>query len=151
MFRDTVRRWLETCRLIPRSQMIGRIQPSHPTPEQLDAGLLVVVRDEHLDKWICFRCPGGCGARILLSAVRQRRPQWSARIDWLGRPTVEPSVRQMNACGCHFLVRRGRIRWCTDSGPMRQSSTYSCISPTDYGDSLDAYRFASRSKSQAAK
>ena len=85
-------------------------------PGRLVGGALVVVRDGTLDKWTCFQCPGGCGERIMLSMSLKRKPRWTTRIDWLGRPSVHPSIRMLNDCGCHFWVHRGRVEWCRDSG-----------------------------------
>ena len=36
-------------------------------------------------------------------------------LDWLGRPSLSPSVRQLNECRCHFWITRGMVRWCADS------------------------------------
>lgn len=110
-------RWIaERCRLVGRSDLVGRVSARHPTPEELQARSLIVVRDGALDKWACFRCPGECGEKIQLSLSRARRPRWSVRLDWLLRPTIEPSVRQLNACRCHFWVEHGQVQWCADSG-----------------------------------
>lgn len=121
-------RWIaEQCRLIRRTDLVGRVSAQHPSRDHLPAGSLVVVRDGDLEKWACFRCPGGCGEKIQLSLSQTRRPQWSVRLDWLQRPTIEPSIRQLNACRCHFWVRNGQIAWCADSGhrqvPKRTNGT----------------------------
>jgi hypothetical protein len=99
-----------------KPDLVGRFSPMHPPPEALAAGRLIVVRDDGLDKAACLRCPGGCGEKIMLSLSPKRWPRWQVRLDWLGRPTVEPSIRQLNECQCHFWIRRGRIDWCADSG-----------------------------------
>lgn len=113
-------RWIaERCCLIGRSELVGQVSAGHPIPEELCTGTLILVRDGGLDKWACFRCPGGCGEKIQLSLSQTRRPRWAARFDWLLRPTVHPSVRQLNACRCHFWVKRGRVFWCADSGRRR--------------------------------
>ena len=116
MLRNIARRSLEALRVIPRSEFMAEVQAFHPTPEQLRPGKLFIVRDDTLDKWICFRCPCGCGAKVQLSMDRNRRPRWSAKVDWLGRPTIEPSIRRLDECRCHFWLNRGQIQWCTDSG-----------------------------------
>jgi len=67
-------------------------------------------------KWACLRCPGGCGEILLLSLNPTGRPRWTAAIDWLGRPTVQPSVKQLDGCRCHFWIRCGMVEWCSDSG-----------------------------------
>jgi len=110
-------RWIaERCRLIGRSDLVGRVNARHPTHHELQTGALIVVHDGALDKWVCFRCPGGCGEKIQLSLNQARRPRWSVHLDWLLRPTLQPSVRQLNACRCHFWVRQGQVFWCADSG-----------------------------------
>jgi hypothetical protein len=96
-------------------QFIARTTPTHPTPADLAEGRLVIVRDGALMKTACFHCPGGCGLKIMLALSPKRLPHWQVRIDWLGRPSVEPSVRQLNDCECHFWIRNGRVEWCGDS------------------------------------
>jgi hypothetical protein len=114
--RGFIRQILVTLRIIPQPDLTGRWMTQHPTPEQINDGVLVAVRDGHIKKWVCFRCPGGCGEKIMLSLSNQRRPHWVAKFDWLMRPTLSPSVRQTNACRCHFWVKRGAVEWCSDSG-----------------------------------
>ena len=116
MFRNIARRSLEVLRLIPRSQFLAEVQAFHPTPEQLRPGRLIIVRDGPLDKWICLICPCGCGAKVQLSMGMNRRPRWSFKLDWLARPMIEPSIRRLDGCKCHFWLKRGQIQWCADSG-----------------------------------
>lgn len=89
--------------------------PRHPSPEELVQGVFVVVKDAQHDKWACFRCPGGCGQKVQLSLSNQRSPRWRVKLDYLDRPTVSPSVRMTNHCGCHFWIRDGLVEWCPDS------------------------------------
>jgi len=110
------RNLLRRLRLIPQTDLAAEVQPLHPVPEQLGSKNLVVVRDDDQEKWVCFRCPGGCGEKIMLNLSASRLPRWKVEVDWLGRPTVSPSVRQVNACGCHFRIRKGSVYWCRDSG-----------------------------------
>jgi hypothetical protein len=56
-----------------------------------------------------------------LSLNQARHPCWAASIDRLGRPTLHPSVRQLNECKCHFWIREGTVHWCTDSGKIGKS------------------------------
>lgn len=116
MISNIVRRSLELLRLIPRSQLVAQIQGLHPSPDQLRPRNLIIVRDGSIDKWICFSCPCGCGVKIQLSMDMRRRPRWSVKVDWLGRPTLDPSIRRLDDCRCHFWVKRGQIVWCADSG-----------------------------------
>jgi hypothetical protein len=115
-------RALAWCGVVARPDLVGRVSPTHPAPNALPAGRLVVVRDNGLEKAACLRCPGGCGAKIILSLSPKRLPRWRVRLDWLGRPSIEPSVRQLNACRCHFWIRSGRVEWCQDSGHRRREA-----------------------------
>nr|WP_242017980.1 DUF6527 family protein [Synechocystis sp. FACHB-383] len=57
---------------------------------------VVIVGDRNYKKWACFRCPSGCGELILLSLNKSQHPSWSITSDWLNRPTLYPSIRQLN-------------------------------------------------------
>ncbi|MCJ2007052.1 DUF6527 family protein [Methylobacterium sp. J-092] len=103
-----------------RSELLSRTVSQYPDAASVRDGDLVHVVDGGIEKWACFRCPGGCGTLIPLSLNPKRRPHWSVTSDWLGRPTVAPSVHQTNVCACHFHVRRGRIDWCEDGRPPKR-------------------------------
>jgi hypothetical protein len=110
-----IRRVLSRLRMIEAPDLVTAVVSQHPTPKDLTPGRLFLVQSEGLEKWACFRCPGGCGQKIMLSLVGRREPSWVVRTDWLKRPTIQPSVRQINRCGCHFWVTRGCVDWCGDS------------------------------------
>src|SRR5664280_2812171 len=93
-----VRRVLRLCGAVRAPALVGEIVPRHPTPSQLEEGKLFVVRDAELEKWACFKCPGGCGEKIMLSLVPGRHPRWRVSLDWLKRPSVSPSIWQKNDC-----------------------------------------------------
>ncbi|MEH2002841.1 MAG: DUF6527 family protein [Nostoc sp.] len=114
--RGVVRQLLIWLRFIRQPDLSARIVPTHPAPENIKPGEILVVGDAEYQKWACFRCPGGCGENILLSLNQKRHPCWAIAIDSLGRPTLQPSVRQLNECHCHFWVRQGIVEWCADSG-----------------------------------
>lgn len=119
MLGHLIEQFLASCRIIEPADLVGRVQPTHPDPADLLPGVVVVVRDGTLEKWACLECPGGCGEKIQLSLSKANRPHWSVRTDWLGRPTLTPSIRQTNQCRCHFWVEKGRVEWCWDSGQKR--------------------------------
>ncbi len=116
MWRGLVLNALIFLRLTDRPDLVARIVERHPTPEALRDGELIVVQDGDRQKWACLRCPGGCGERLQLTLAQHRRPCWLVRLDWLRRPSVSPSVRQLNDCRCHFWIEAGCVRWCSDSG-----------------------------------
>lgn len=122
MWRDSLRYVLVSLGLMRRPDLVGRVTDQHPKPEELTPGLLIVVQDGLHAKWACLRCPGGCGEKLQLSLNPNRHPAWTARLDWLRRPTVAPSVRQLNACRCHFWINGGVVEWCADSGRRGEPS-----------------------------
>lgn len=97
--------------------LLSRKSEIYPGEEQVVPGELVFVVDAGIEKWACFKCPGGCGTTIPLSLSPKRRPRWAVALDWFQRPTVKPSVHQKNDCGCHFWITKGRIDWCKDGRP----------------------------------
>ena len=113
---NLIRQLLVWLRFIPKLDFEARTVLTHPTPENIKSGQILVVGDSKYQKWACFRCPGGCGESILLSLNHKRHPYWKVGLDWLGRPTLHPSIRQLNECRCHFWVRQGIVKWCSDSG-----------------------------------
>lgn len=110
------RRLLVACRVVPRPEVVGEIVGDFPAPTDLRPGTMQVVVDGGRAKWACTPCPCGCGERLQLSLNPTRRPRWTVTLDWLGRPTVHPSVCQRSGCLSHFWVRAGRIDWCSDTG-----------------------------------
>ena len=116
MGREFVRALLIWMELIQKPVLVGRVSARHPTQDGLPDGRLVLVQDGALQKWACFRCPGGCGEKIRLSLSPKQWPRWEIKLDWLRRPTVIPSVHQLTACRCHFWIKNGGIEWCGDSG-----------------------------------
>lgn len=115
MLLDLVRRGLELFRIIPRTEVAAQVLRRHPDATLLRSDQLIVVRGE-IDKWALMRCPCGCGERLQLSLAPERRPRWNVKVDWLGRPTVEPSIRMRDECRAHFHIHKGHIIWCGDSG-----------------------------------
>ena len=45
MMTDILRKSLELFRLIPRSDLLARVTPTHPTPDQIVPGEMTIVRD----------------------------------------------------------------------------------------------------------
>ena len=129
MWRTAALRLLVRLRLLRRPDLIGRTVARHPVPEELPEGELVLVQDGSRRKWACLRCPGGCGQKIQLALSPNRRPHWRVRLDWLARPSVSPSVRQLNDCRCHFWINRGAVRWCADNGQAVETERASRTPP----------------------
>lgn len=124
MVRDWIRETLVALRLIRRPGMTVRVMDHHPGLNDLVPGVLVVVEGGGKQKWACFQCPGGCGNRFQLSLNPSQRPHWKVKSDWLGRPTIYPSIHQKDACQAHFWIKAGDIEWCADSGHQSSNRRY---------------------------
>jgi hypothetical protein len=83
--------------------------PESPTP-----GVLHLARDGQGSYWLAvLRCPCGCGEAIELPMSQGSRPCWHFR-GTAQEPSLWPSVRRSRGCRSHFILSRGRIRWCKD-------------------------------------
>ena len=111
-----LRALLEFFRIMKKADLVAELVADHPDRERMQQGRLYLVGDQRFQKWAVMACPCGCGETIMLSLSQKKRPSWSVQPDWLGRPSVDPSVRQTAGCYSHFWVRQGRIQWCGDTG-----------------------------------
>ncbi len=100
----------------PRPDLIVKFVADHPAPASLEPGCIYVVAVQRYQKWAYFRCPADNNEIIQLSLMSNRRPNWEIKLDWLGRPTLDPSVRQLEGSFAHFWVKNGRVEWCLDTG-----------------------------------
>jgi hypothetical protein len=112
-------RWLlVTFGLVRKPEFVARKISDHPTPEAIKPGYLYVVGGCNYVKWAYFRCPSDESEIIQLSLMTKRHPSWRVTIDMLGRPTLHPSVRQLDGSLAHFWVKTGHIEWCAGSGKL---------------------------------
>ena len=120
MLSDLCRVVLIRLGFIPKPAYLARPVGTHLSPKDVVSGWVYVVGGPGYQKWAYFRCPTGSGEIIQLSLMPNRRPRWQVSVDWLKRPTIHPSVRQLEGSYAHFWMRRGTIDWCTDSGKVLQ-------------------------------
>lgn len=102
--------------LIAKPDFLMRAVTDHPSREQMEPGWIYVVGGPGYQKWAYLFCPTGNGEVIQLSLQPNHRPRWHVGSDFLGRPTVNPSVRQLEGSYAHFWIRSGRVHWCEDTG-----------------------------------
>jgi len=107
--------------IIRKPALIGDFLEEHPIPENIQAGVVYVIRSAGYPKWAIFRCPEHENEIIQLCLMEKRRPRWTVKMDWLGRPTINPSVRQLESPYAHFWVKTGHVEWCADSGRRPQN------------------------------
>lgn len=114
-------RWLlVSIRFISKPDFLVSFLTDHPSDDALQSGLIYIVASGEHRKWAYFRCPSDQSEVIQLSLMQERRPNWNIEIDWLGRPTISPSVRQITGSYAHFWIKEGRVDWCADTGPRQE-------------------------------
>lgn len=116
MLKRVIRWLLCNLRVIRKPRFVLLLLRSQPKSQQIGEGDLVIVGESDFPKWACFKCPGGCGEKIMLTLSKRRMPHWQVSQDWLGRPTISPSIWQQNECGCHFWINTGGVEWCDEFG-----------------------------------
>ena len=112
-FCRTILIWL---RIIPKPEFLVRVVSDHPAVETIEIGWIYVVGGPGYQKWAYFRCPADHEEIIQLSLMANHRPRWEITTDFLERPTIYPSVRQIDGSYAHFWITHGGIKWCADSG-----------------------------------
>ena len=107
---------LKKFRFIEKPYFSLKVVERHPNPSELSNEYIFLVKNGKLKKMLCFLCPGKCGKKIVLPLSISVKPNWKIRTDWLGRPSIELSIRVHNDCHCHYWIRKGRVSWCMDNG-----------------------------------
>ena len=102
--------------IIRRPALVGVLIADHPLPETMEAGKIYIVGGPGYQKWAVFRCPEHEEEIVQLSLMQNRRPCWTIAMDFLERPTINPSVRQLDGAYAHFWVKSGCVEWCADTG-----------------------------------
>lgn len=59
-----------------------------------------------------LRCPCGCGETLHLRFFGARRPRWDLQVGDRHAATLTPSIWRQTGCRSHFVLARGKIRWC---------------------------------------
>ena len=106
---------LDRCRRHQPSRLATVRCPIFPKVTTIAERSIYITANRHLCKWASFRCPGGCGKIVRLQLSPKVSPRWRIKVDWLGRASLSPSVRQLTRCGCHFWLRGGCVEWCADN------------------------------------
>lgn len=109
--RSVLRRILVSLRIRPKPRFFVRSSVRQPGKLQLKEDELIAVEGHSGPKWACFLCPCGSREVVRLPLGRDEHPTWSIKIDYLGRPTIHPSIWHQDGCRCHFWIRKGQIDW----------------------------------------
>ena len=116
LFRTLLRNVAVRLGFIRNPELISLLVSNHPAQEAMQPGIIYIVGGPGYQKWAVFRCPRHKDEIIQLSLMANRRPRWTITTDFIGRPTLHPSVRQLDGSFAHFWVKRGLVEWCADSG-----------------------------------
>lgn len=106
--------WLR--RLFPRRPPRYRTVVVEDTPEHLRPRHVYLVGENGHFWCAVMLCPCGCGATIQLNLLPSTRPAWRfVKHPGAGALTLGPSVWRTQGCRSHFLLRAGRVHWCTST------------------------------------
>jgi hypothetical protein len=83
---------------------------------QISESEFFLVEYKNVLYYALFKCPCGCGQLISLPLNASESDNWEVSTSNNNRPTVYPSIRQVNGCYSHFWINDGKIRWCRDTG-----------------------------------
>ena len=103
--------WLRSLRVVWRPWAIaGHVGAADEIPDQLPEKGIILVGVGDSPTWAALDCPCRKGHRLMVNLDRSRLPVWT--IDSVKPLTLRPSIDDITqARQCHFLIRRGRIRW----------------------------------------
>jgi hypothetical protein len=80
-------------------------------PDRLNRQSLYIVGEDGHDWSAAMLCPGGCGKVLEMNLLPDAQPVWTVT-EHAGRVvSLHPSVWLKTGCGCHYVLREGRVRW----------------------------------------
>ena len=93
-----------------RWRIVERVREADDVPERLPERGVVLVGPQESPTWAVFDCPCHTGHRLMVNLDRTRYPFWTieSRRQLSIRPSIDSVTTQRR---CHFIMRRGRIRW----------------------------------------
>ena len=108
---ERVRNWYASIRMPWRRwRLVAAVDAGDEIPEIIPARGIVLVGTTERPLWAAFNCPCGSGHQLMLNLNVSRDPSWE--ITGSHPMSIRPSVDVTSRTGrCHFLLRRGRIRW----------------------------------------
>jgi hypothetical protein len=104
--------WLCARGLLERPYYLCVEVADTPFATEMQRNLLYREVRKTFPKWAHFICPR-CGEHIQVPIAASLN-NWTLSVDWLGRPTMSPSIWETATCGAHFFLRRGKVDWCPD-------------------------------------
>ncbi len=101
-------------RFRPRKERkhLYRAQRIADEPDRPEAGVVYVMEDAGIAWAAAMACPGGCGQVLHMNLIPDSEPVWLLTEHPNGTVSLHPSVWRREGCGCHFVLRQGKIEWC---------------------------------------
>lgn len=82
-------------------------------PDHTKHRCLYVVGEPGLPLYAAMACPRRrCPTMLTMNLAPDDAPRWKLVLEAGEIPTLAPSVWRKTACGCHFFLRGGRLKWC---------------------------------------
>lgn len=100
--------WLDRTGLRPT---VYRAEHLADLPDKLRRDKVYVVGEDGYDWSAAMLCPGGCGKTLEMNLLPDAKPVWKFTKEPGGVASLHPSVWLKTGCGCHFVLKRGRVRW----------------------------------------
>lgn len=111
-------RYNKTVQLISRvsrrfgiNDYIITVLEEHPKDKNICDKNILLVGNSKFFKWAYLNCPCGCNRPILLSLHQNINQNWNINFDFLGRPSIFPSINLTNGCKSHFWLKKGKVFW----------------------------------------
>ena len=100
-----------------RWRLVASVDAGDEIPEIVPNRGVVLVGAPERPQWAVFDCPCRNGHRLMLNLNTRRDPCWQITES---RPlSMRPSVDATSDAGrCHFVMRRGRIRWAAPASSL---------------------------------
>jgi len=75
---------------------------------------IYIIRNNNYDKWVAFKCPNNCGARIEVNLMKTKYPYWKLKIR-KNKISLSPSIDAKD-CGAHFWLEDNKVLWAKYAG-----------------------------------
>lgn len=81
-------------------------------PVKLKARRLYIASTANGPSFGYLLCPCGCRETLHIRFLPNRRPRWDIKVEAGNVVSLTPSVWRQVGCRSHFVLERGRVRWC---------------------------------------
>lgn len=86
---------------------------SEELPDTYDKNVLYLIGENSVFWQAAMLCPCNCGDLIQLTLDTKGKPRWQVYLNKKMQPTLRPSVNRKVRCKSHFILREGKVIWCT--------------------------------------